>query len=234
MTWSHTGVAWLRNHYSGIDAILSLLKSYNPIVLYDARYTSSATALDQSGNGHHATLVGTTPTSDSASVTGYAFVFDGINDYIALPSSFLSAFDPNEHTCLFLWQPDEVSTINRAVYWYNVPSPANFPFFRRNGAALQYQARTGGSGYAVTHTSVNVNWAFTTASVSVSNSRATSYYNSNKQTTIGALSLGSADIFEIGRQSGTNYGNMRIAFFAVYNYELNDTQTLSIYNALGL
>ncbi|RMG79986.1 MAG: hypothetical protein D6712_18790, partial [Chloroflexi bacterium] len=70
------------------DALLYLLKTLNPIALYDARYTSGATALDQSGNGHDATLVGTTPTSDSASATGYAFVFDGINDYIALPSSF--------------------------------------------------------------------------------------------------------------------------------------------------
>ncbi|RMG78719.1 MAG: hypothetical protein D6712_20835, partial [Chloroflexi bacterium] len=178
--------------------------------------------------------VGTTPTSDSASATGYAFVFDGINDYIALPSSFLSVFDTNEHTCIFVWQPDEVSTTNRAVYWYNVPSPANFPFFRRNGNAIQYQARTGGSGYAVIHTGLSASWAFTTASVSVSNSRATSYYNNNKQTTAGALSLGNANTFEIGRRSSTNYGNMRVAFFVVYNYELSDAQILSIYNALGL
>ncbi len=75
----------------------STVWSQDPIV----HYMFDGNGLDASGNGHHATLVTATPTTDRFSTPSSAYLFDGVNDVINLPLH--SELKPDLPITISLW-----------------------------------------------------------------------------------------------------------------------------------
>ena len=200
-----------------------------------AFYPLNGNADDASGNGNHGTVSGATPTPSG--FEGFAFDFDGINDFIEVPVDFNPAVRPL--LTIGGWANSDVASSIRAVLSHDDNIPASTSFDRHigfdtrgvtGGGTPEWAAFTGSGVLASGVDVVPGEWVFIAAVFD--QSAGVVRLHVDDQVTVGAGVYGSGfTIARIGsnpRNGGNEFFDGRIDNIFIYDEALTDSQIENI------
>lgn len=233
---------YIYNEKQTTDPLLELLRSLNPTLIYDARYTSGTTILDQSGNGYDGQLVGATPVVDPSSPTGMSLMLDGIDDYVLAASPTLnldaySNFNYQSYSILTFARKNMLESNYQVMYCAalnsnclvttRIFSDDFWTSFSLSGEG----AHGGGNDIPVT------DWTMYTQTSSGVNGKM--YINNIKfidQSKPDSIFCDAYITFGVLYYDGSfsYYWNGNIALMVVFNYQLSDQNVTDIASVLGV
>jgi gliding motility-associated-like protein len=195
-----------------------------------ALYLFNGNANDESGNNWGANPVGAQLTTDRCGNANSAYLFNGISDYLPLPS----AFDFPERT-VNLWF-NTFTTVIGVIYECDNPmlNYGQTEFVTRLDTSTLKVFLTEGSAQNTKSTPINTNtWYMATLTVNQNESKY--YLNGNPFRTVitdNGTSVNGADIAMVGTgRTGTLNFKGKIDDIAIYNRALSDSEILNLYHA---
>lgn len=224
------------------DPLLALLRSLNPTLIYDARYTLGTTILDQSGNGYDGQLIGATPVVDPSSPTGMSLTFDGINDHVQAASSTLNTdvynnFDYQSYSIITFARKNTIVSNFQALHSAALNSNCMVRTRVYSDDVFVNFALSGTGSNASYNDIITTDWIMYTQTSLGVNGRL--YINSAKVIDQSKPSNSFCDAhiaFGVVDYNGTltNYWEGSIALMVVFNYQLSDQNVTDIASALGV
>jgi len=227
-------------HLYSVGTNKRLIDKAQGLVLYLPFDEGTGTiAYDYSGNGNNGTLVNFNFTATSGwtiGKVGGALIFDGVDDYVNLPSSNL-----NTSSLRYILRGGASSSPFTIVFWKNsqVPVTNNYWIGRvgwTNGIDLDcrfilYDASN--NSYSTTFSCTHNNWEFIVASWDKSVMKF--YFNGKKveERSFSSILKDNSSPVQIGGQTGVTW------YFAcglidevrIYNRALSDAEIQALYNA---
>ena len=234
-----------------VDRPIGLILSYD---IGDSDcYNGGTTITDLTGNGNNGTLNGPTFSSDT---TGGSLLFDGVDDYIALPATNSIIGDSAEFLSMLCWFKSDGGTGIEYLSSLKRSASASDILY---GLTLNSNDGSAGAGYlghewygssAVRYgnsslSANNGDWHFICSTMNKYNcttilSNQSDYYghftweggqkNFNRSYSL-AQATGNTAITEIGAHNGSNFFGGNIGMFRIYNTPVAWSEAVQIYQA---
>jgi hypothetical protein len=180
---------------------------------------TGTTWTDLTGNGYNGTLVN--GPAYNASINGGAFLFDGVNDYISIPSPNLTS---TNYTVMSVGRYVNVAAGGRLVS----ANVNNWLMGQWTGTTENYYAE--GWVSSVSAGASDTNWRILAATGNISADSYSLYVNGTNTVTNAGGSQG-PNGFSLGRYNGgSEYSNSYISVLLVYNRVLTQEEITQNYN----